>query len=145
MASPAKWPKCTYDTLALSRRNEFLQEVIGFGPRIRQHSWHIIYHLKKIEVWATWIWLVGPINWKWIFATCLSFWGNRSQIILNIIMCFFNNYVMENMCLNGWHMISLSLFSLLFYPGFKGIRPVLSTFFPNFWKFWYHKYLILFS
>ena len=29
MASPAKWPKCTYDTLALSRWITFVPGVVG--------------------------------------------------------------------------------------------------------------------
>ena len=54
MASPAKWPKCTYDTLALSRRNELtvtklnstgggLVFELGYHHRKKNHIIRVVF------------------------------------------------------------------------------------------------------
>ena len=49
---------------------------MGFGSQIREQPWHIIYHFKAKNLNTTNL----LTTFKWNFATCLSFCGNRSHM-----------------------------------------------------------------
>ena len=52
----------------------------GFGPQKWQQHWHIIYYFKALSLNITNL----LITFKWKYATCHSFCGNRSHLVLAI-------------------------------------------------------------